>query len=417
MTSTTSNLISQFSAQLSYSEPLTSVATSINIPLTKITSVLGKAISEQSVNISKLATITDTSVSQSIEERVLLAQATINYYSVLKDIATATSVPAALYTQAAQASAAMETMYSELAFYDGNLPSLGGNIALVIVFAIILTLQVCFGVFFRSKYFLIFWSIGLSLEVLGYAGRVWLHFNIFSLNAYILQTICIALGPSVLLTGLFYLFAQVVHVYGEQYSSLKPSTYLYTFMAIDTIAGALQGAGAGVAAGSTSNYQMGLDLMTAGMAVQLFAIVVLQFLWFYFLSKIFTAYKSEGDVAFNPEFASVREKGFFAQARLLGGTSIAMILFLVRTCYRLAEVSSGWYSKLVIDEIYFMLLEALMISLACAIMTICHPGFLIGRYDDVKVDFKYHGILGLLLKSITSHNEFVQEKVQVFAKV
>lgn len=385
-----------FSNQLTQNVSITSVPKSVSVALDSISSVLQAAASNQNVDISKLATITDSSISQSIEERILLAQATINYYSILNNIATATSVSDSLFTQAAQASAAMETMYSELAFYNGNILSLGGNLVLAIIFGILLVCQVVFGVYYKQLYILIFWSVGLTLEVLGYSGRVWLHYDMFSLNAYLLQTICIAIGPGFLLAGLYYLFAQTTLLYGDHHSILAPVMYLYAFMLCDLVSGSLLGAGAGVAANSSGNFQLGIDLMTAGFAIQVGAILFLQCLWYYFIWNIYRSYKRVGDNGFNPDFAAIRGRGEFHQVKFVIGISIATLLLFVRSIYKLIEVIEGSSSEIAVNEIYFMTLESLMIVLASVIMTICHPGFTFGRNANLHIDRKNIGIIALI---------------------
>lgn len=169
--------------ELTSSLTLTSIPTELTVPYETVTSVLDSAVSYQNSALSVIATATDSVSSISLINDILQAQATINYYSVLQSIATATATPSAAYVEAAQASAIMEKIFNENAFYSGNTPSFGGNLALLIVFSIMLAFQVLFGVFYHQWWFLSCWTSGLILEVLGYVGRVWSSQNIMNFNA------------------------------------------------------------------------------------------------------------------------------------------------------------------------------------------------------------------------------------------
>ena len=59
------------------------------------------------------------------------------------------------------------------------LPSLAGNVLYVAIFAIVLALQIILGLRCRSWGFLGGMFGGLVLEIIGYAGRVQLHYNPF----------------------------------------------------------------------------------------------------------------------------------------------------------------------------------------------------------------------------------------------
>lgn len=58
-------------------------------------------------------------------------------------------------------------------------------------------------------------------------------------------------------------------------------------------------------------------------------------------------------------------------------------------------MSDGWGSTLASVEIYLMTLEALMMSLACALMTVCHPGLIYGRNSHIYIDKKDKGLFSM----------------------
>ena len=65
-------------------------------------------------------------------------------------------------------------------------PSLGGNAFYAAIFSILLLIQIFLGVTYRTWGFLAGSVEGLVLKVVGYAGRIQLHFNPFHKNPFVL---------------------------------------------------------------------------------------------------------------------------------------------------------------------------------------------------------------------------------------
>ncbi|GMF06475.1 unnamed protein product [Ambrosiozyma monospora] len=159
--------------------PLTATAT-VSIPAYEtITFILNSAATQLATLTPQLATATVKASTRSLQQVIINQMATVSYYSILEELATATdtAIIATLQPQAAQASAVAKQMFDESAFYHGNYPDLGGNIALLAVFAIFLICHVLFGVMTKQWWFATCWVIGLILEVLGYGGRVASHYS------------------------------------------------------------------------------------------------------------------------------------------------------------------------------------------------------------------------------------------------
>ena len=55
--------------------------------------------------------------------------------------------------------------------------------------------------------------------------------------------------------------------------------------------------------------------------------------------------------------------------------TIATITILIRSSFRVAELSQGFRGKLANDEVTFMILEGTMVAIACISLTVVHPGF------------------------------------------
>lgn len=65
-------------------------------------------------------------------------------------------------------------------------PTFAGNLAYLIIFAILLAIQIVLGVRYKTWGFLVGMVCGLLLEIIGYAGRVLLHDDIFNFNYFVM---------------------------------------------------------------------------------------------------------------------------------------------------------------------------------------------------------------------------------------
>ena len=73
--------------------------------------------------------------------------------------------------------------YGELEY----IPTLGGNLAYLIIFAALLVAQTGLGIYYKTWTFLVGAFCGLLLEIVGYAARVALHANDFNFNAFVMS--------------------------------------------------------------------------------------------------------------------------------------------------------------------------------------------------------------------------------------
>lgn len=62
----------------------------------------------------------------------------------------------------------------------------------------------------------------------------------------------------------------------------------------------------------------------------------------------------------------------------------ATVLILVRSSYRVAELSGGFGGNLANEEVPFMILEGAMIVLATLCLTVFHPGRCLGDQWRIK---------------------------------
>jgi hypothetical protein len=65
-------------------------------------------------------------------------------------------------------------------------PNLAGNVLYLALFSFCLLCNLLFGLWFRTWGYLVAMVVGCLLEILGYVGRVQMHFNPFPQNPFLL---------------------------------------------------------------------------------------------------------------------------------------------------------------------------------------------------------------------------------------
>ena len=278
-------------------------------------------------------------------------------------------------------------------FFNGETPHIASGIAYTVVFSFLTVITGTISIWSHQWWFLCSWGIGLLLEVVGYSGRIWYTLNDTSRSAYVMELVCITVAPCFLMAGIYNIFAQLVLVYGTQYSYLKPKLYSTIFIICDVLSIFIQGAGGGISSGSRVNsVSTGSNVMIVGLAFQVATMSVFQLLWYSFIVKIIKEKKQFGDSNFNPNFSHVRLRKY--SNCFFVAISVSVLLIYVRSIYRLIETAEGWSSKIATKEIYFDILEGLMISLAGLIMCIFSPGFVYGRDAHLKLNNEKAGADG-----------------------
>lgn len=164
-------------------------------------------------------------------------------------------------------------------------------------------------------------------------------------------------------------------IYAPERARFRPQVYTYIFITCDLVALILQAAGgaiASVVAPGSPSMQAGINTMIAGVAWQVFALVL-----FALLSVEFWMRVRGGRAPLNPAFADLRTRRAF-QPNFIAAVSLAGVFIFVRSVFRCAELSEGFGGPLANDEVTFMVLEGTMIALACILLTVFHPGLVVG---------------------------------------
>ncbi|KAF2262754.1 RTA1-domain-containing protein [Lojkania enalia] len=253
----------------------------------------------------------------------------------------------------------------------GYYPSLGWNAFFAAVFGLCCLLQVGLGIRYKTWSFMIAVGLGCAGELIGYIGRIMLHDNPYDNNGFTIQIVLLIFSPAFLAAGIYLTLKHMVIKFGEQWSRLRPNWYTYIFIACDISSLVLQSAGGAMAAtgdDGDSILDTGTNIMIAGIIWQVVVLI------------IFAAIA--GEYAYR---TYIRRDSLSAEAirlwnsrrfRLfLGATIIAYLGIFIRCVYRIPELIEGWGSKLMRNEVEFIVLEGIMIVISVIAQTAFHPGY------------------------------------------
>lgn len=235
---------------------------------------------------------------------------------------------------------------------------------------------------------------GLLLEIVGYVGRVQMHFNPFLANPFLIYIICLTIGPVFFSAALYIILSRIIVHYGPQHSRFSPKTISLTFMTFDFIALVLQAVGGAIAdtADNNTDSDKGTHIMVAGLSFQvltslLFIAVAGDFA--FKVNRHRNLERSTGVGSGNGIGEKVNGRSARSFKVFLYALFFSTIFILIRSCFRVAELAKGFDGRLANEEVPFMILEGSMITLATGIMTVFHPGRAFGaKWKDAGWNWK-----------------------------
>ncbi|CAI7643579.1 unnamed protein product [Penicillium discolor] len=261
----------------------------------------------------------------------------------------------------------------ELTTY-GYYPSFGGNIFFTVFFALLGICQTGLGVYYRTWTFLVALLIGTFMEMAGYIGRVLMHDNPWSGPAFKLQIVCLVLAPTFVAAGVYLTLKHIILSLGPEHSILKPRLFTWIFIGCDIGSLILQAAGGGVAAAAGNDdfamLKAGDNIIIAGIAFQVGTMAVCGFFAVVFFWRVF----KRGDGFSGEKNLDVSPIAPKWMPFIVGAEAFAYLTVLIRCIYRIPEMAGGWGNPLMQKENEFLVLDGMMIALACLAMTIFHPG-------------------------------------------
>jgi hypothetical protein len=253
----------------------------------------------------------------------------------------------------------------------GYRPSIGWNGFFAGFFGFCAIIHIILGLRYRTWSVMTAMTLGCLGEAIGYVGRIIMWDNPFDQVGFQIQICCLIISPAFFSAAIYLTLKHIVLSFGRGWSRLPPNWFTSLFIGCDLLSLIMQGVGGGIAATADFGSDMqdiGTDLMIAGVVWQ---VVCLSFFGYLLGEYAVRTYRHRSEIQSQAEqlLRTVKFRFF------VGSIIAAYITILARCAYRIPELTDGWGSELMRQEIEFIVLEGVMIAIAVAAMTIAHPGY------------------------------------------
>ncbi|GFP52068.1 hypothetical protein ACSS6W_003944 [Trichoderma asperelloides] len=245
-------------------------------------------------------------------------------------------------------------------------PSLAANIVFAALFGAIGLVHFYLGFRWRVWGFTFPMLVGCVTEIIGYVGRILLHYNPFSFPGFMIQIVCLTIAPVFYTASIYVTLSKSILYLAPDLSRFKPQLFYYIFIPFDIVCLVLQAAGGAMSANTTGSNKVGVDVSQAGLSLQVIVLVL------FILSF--------GDYMFR-YLRSGRASNFgWRLTAFFTGLTSATLLILARCAYRVAELQDGYSGKLIKEETPFIVLEGVFVFLAASMLCFGNPG--LGLKED-----------------------------------
>lgn len=206
-----------------------------------------------------------------------------------------------------------------------------------------------------------------AVQTIGYAGRLWSHFNEFAVAAYSLQAILILVAPALFAASIYMILGRLIQTLRAEHLSLIPVRWLTkAFVMGDVLSFTLQAAGGGTqASGTIDMYNLGEKLIVIGLFIQ-----IAVFGFFVATSVLFNR-----RIVASPTPISIH--GGIPWKRHLWVLYTTSSIILVRSIFRVVEYLQGNSGYLISHEVFLYIFDMLLMVTVMAI-------FVVWYIDDLE---------------------------------
>lgn len=245
-------------------------------------------------------------------------------------------------------------------------PSLAANTSLLVLFFLSLLIHLAQGLRYRTYFYAAACTCGCICEILGYGGRLILHQNPFDFNGFLMQICCITFAPVFFCAAIYVTLSRLTNFLDPTLTRFPPSLYYWVFVPCDLVSLVLQAAGGAMSSSSSGSSRTANDITLAGLSFQVITLVVFVGLALDYVVRYWRQRRAMAVEERRPFDARLKVFAAFFAA--------AIVLILIRCCYRIDELSEGYSGALIHDEGLFIALEGVMVLLATYCLNVGHPG-------------------------------------------
>ncbi|KAI1662457.1 RTA1-domain-containing protein [Daldinia decipiens] len=239
----------------------------------------------------------------------------------------------------------------------------------------------------RGGNFTIAMVLGLISEIIGYAGRIMSWQNQWSENGFLMQICCLTIAPAFLAAGIYLCIRKIVFAFGPENSRIPPQYYTRIFIPCDVVSLILQASGGGLAASAFHtgrSTDLGDKIMIAGLAFQVFTLLVFMLISTDFLINTLRRRRTLGSAALDQDPALVTMRNSWMFKAFLPALALSTICIFWRSVFRVAELSRGFSGPLMARQDLFIGFEGVMITIAVFVLNVFHPSLCFGEIIDRK---------------------------------
>ncbi|KAG0701961.1 RTA1 like protein-domain-containing protein [Suillus ampliporus] len=218
------------------------------------------------------------------------------------------------------------------------------------------------------------------VEIIGWSARLWSSQRPKLLSPFEMQLVGTIVAPTPLVAANFIILGRIITEAGPQFSRLTPKKYTILFCSFDVIClivQALGGASAAHAVNQGTSATKGANIMLAGIAAQLFAIVIYVALAAEFILRL----KNNAPFRYGDNLEKGRRPLSKNLQLMLFGMGFCTLCIFIRSVYRTVELANGWSGPVITTQRYFDWLDGALVTLAIYTLNFIHPGVWLNRDD------------------------------------
>ncbi|KIK79587.1 hypothetical protein PAXRUDRAFT_834021 [Paxillus rubicundulus Ve08.2h10] len=256
------------------------------------------------------------------------------------------------------------------------------NTLTAIAFAVVMVIALVhtFSTFRYGAKWMLAMVIGEYTYMAGFGCRFGLHYNPDSEAVYIAEYLFIVLSPCAFIAANYVLLGRLSrHISCTDHVLLPSQRLTFVFVSSDIITFLIQAIGGGMSVSRSVGQELvGSHIFLAGLVLQLASFLTFSCIYARFLYRIYTLVPNVWE-------RDKEQRWYFDWRALAGALAVSCIGILIRSCYRVAELSQGYLGYLITTEAFFYVLDTLPLVVAVSVYAPFWPGrFIKNEVFDVE---------------------------------